>query len=91
MNEAQISDLIVDWLVANTRHIVSSRAWGNWEMIDFDDTYLEILAFDFSYDEENAIYDFERQFNRDFAGEWQMEISPNRNHTQHTIVCQRQY
>jgi len=90
MTEAQLTDLIVDWLIANTRHIVSNQAVGNWEMIDFDDSYLEIVAYDLNYEEENALFDFERQFNRDYAGEWEMTASPDRNGT-HTIVCQRAY
>jgi len=91
MDEAQITDLIVDWLIDNTKHIVTNQAAGNWEMIDFDDTYLEILVYDLSYDEENAIYDFERKFNRDFAGEWNMEVQPNSKYDEHTITCVRQY
>lgn len=91
MNEAQVTDLIVDWLIDNTQHIVSNQAVGNWELIEFDDSYLEILVYDLSYDEENAVYDFERKFNRDYAGEWEMEISPESNYTRHTIVCRRAY
>ena len=60
-------------------------------MIDFDDSYLEMVAYDLSYDEENALYDFERKFNREFSGEWDMTVSPNNNDASHTIVCQRQY
>lgn len=91
MTEPQVTDLIVDWLIDNTRHIVSNMAVGNWEMIDFDDSYVEIVAYDLSYEEENALFDFERQFNRDYAGEWEMSVGFSDRDGTHTIVCQRAY
>ena len=91
MNEAQVTDLIVDWLIDNTRHIVANQSSGNWEMIDFDDSYLEMLVYDLSYDEENSLFDFERQFNRDYAGEWEMNVGFSDREFRHTIVCQRAY
>lgn len=91
MNSAQIFDLIVNWLIDNTDHIVTNQGPGNYELIDQDPGYIHINAYNLSYREENALYGFEREFNQEYEGLWHMDAQPNNSNDVHRIYVTRDF
>lgn len=89
MQSAQIFDLVVNWLIDNTDHIVTNAGPGNWELIDQDPGYIHINAYDLSYRDENALYAFEREFNQQYEGFWRMDVQPNNYNDVHRIYITR--
>jgi hypothetical protein len=88
MNEAVVFDMIVEYLVDNTPHITSNQARGNYELIDWDSHYVEIDVWGLDYKMENAFVEWEEDFNREYAGEWEVTVGAHRNGV-NTVIARK--
>jgi len=70
MNVYQIADVIEEFLLGDDFYHIP-----NFDTYVMDDEYIEYRVVDNSYDDIRLMENFENEFNRQFRGEWELNVT----------------